>query len=166
MHPLLADALGDRLRERDRDAWTAAHIRASHAAERRRDLDSAVHHAKTVGDDQRLAVLTCSHAAQQLGSGRWAVMERWLARVNEERLRAECGLALGAAWVASHSGNMARMSRLALAAAERAENEEPEFALDSDLLEATIGIRGLADIEDVARRFIVRDVRRRPSRRP
>ncbi len=154
MHPLLADALGEGLRERDRDAWTAAHIRASHAAERRRDLDGAVHHAKTVGDDQRLAILTWSHAAQQLGSGRWAVMERWLARVSEERLRAECGLALGAAWVASHSGNMARMSRLALAAAERAENEEPEFALDSDLLEATIGIRGLADIEDVARRFI------------
>ncbi|MGA7687940.1 MAG: LuxR C-terminal-related transcriptional regulator [Jiangellales bacterium] len=162
MHPLLADALGQQLREGDRDAWKAAHIRASHAAERRCDLDGAVHHAKTAGDDQRLAILTWSHAAQQLGSGRWAVMERWLAGLSEDRLRAKCGLALGAAWVASHSGNMARMSRLALAAAERSETEEPGFALDSALLEATIGIRGLADIEDAARRFVDRKPRDDP----
>lgn len=154
MHPLLADALSEQMRESNRDVWKAAHARASHAAERRRDLDGAVYHAKTAGDDRRLATFIWSRAPALLASGKWAVMERWLAGLDEERLKAECGLALGAAWVASHSGNMTRMDRLALAAAERADTEEPGFALDSDLLEATIGIRGLASIEDAARRFI------------
>lgn len=154
MHPLLAEALGAQLHESDPAAWLAAHTAASLAEERRGDLDAAVHHAKAAGELDRLADLIWSGAPQLLGSGRWAVLQRWLAGLDDDTLTRRRGLALSGAWLASHVGDMARMNRLALAAAEPAAEQDPELAYDAGLLDATIGARGLAATEAGARAFV------------
>ena len=154
MNPLLADALTETLREHDPAAWRAAHVAASRVDARRGDYDGAVHHAKLGSDDARLAELVWSRAPFLLAGGQYTVLQRWLDGLDEDRLREHCGLALSAAWVASHAGDMPRMSRLALAAAERAEHGDLGFCLDADLLAATIGAKGLVHMEAAARAFI------------
>jgi LuxR family maltose regulon positive regulatory protein len=154
MHPLLGDFLAEELREEDPSAWSAAHVAASGVGERRGDLNGAVHHAKLARDDERLAELVWSHTGELLGSGQWAVLRRWLDGIEDDRLRGRCGLALSAAWVASHAGDMVRMSRFALAASEVARHENRDFLLDADLLAATIGADGLGQIERATRAFI------------
>jgi LuxR family maltose regulon positive regulatory protein len=154
MHPLLAEAMSEQLREGDADAWRTAHVVASRTEERRGDLDGAVHHAKLAGDDERLAELVWSQTGILLASGQWTVLQRWLAGLDEARLKRRCGLALSAAWLASHAGDMPRMRRLALAASERSIDEDPTFVLDVGLLAATIGTSGLGSIEAAARAFI------------
>lgn len=153
MNPLLADVMTEMLREHDSAAWRAAHVAASRVDARRSDDDGAVHHAKLGVDDARLAELVWSRAPFLLAGGQYTVLQRWLDGLDEDRLREHCGLALSAAWVASHAGDMPRMSRLALAAEERAEHD-PEFCLDADLLAATIGANGLVHMEAAARAFI------------
>ncbi len=154
MHPLLAEGLSERLHERHPQAWGAAHSAASRAAEHRGDLDGAVHHAKTAGDEDRIAHLVWSRAPFLLGSGQWAVLKRWLDGLDDERLVSSCGLALSAAWLASHVGDMARMNRFSLAATEAAAHQDPTCVLDADLLTATIGAHGLDHMETAARAFI------------
>ncbi len=153
MHPLLAEALTEQLRE-DPGAWHSAHAAASRADERQGFLDGAVHHAKLAGDDDRLASLIWSRAPFMLASGRWAVLARWLEGVEDDRLAARCRLALSAAWTASHAGDMVRMHRFALAASERAAHGDRDCVLDADLLLATIGAHGLDHVEASARAFI------------
>jgi LuxR family transcriptional regulator, maltose regulon positive regulatory protein len=154
LHPLLAQFLNEDLRERDRGDWQAAHRRASLVREQRRDLDSAVHHAKLSGDDDRLGELIWSHTAEMLGYGRWAVVQRWLGGLSEHRVGGHCGLALGAAWAAIQAGDVLRASHLALDAWQRAADVERSYLPDVELLEATIGASGLDGIESSARSFI------------
>lgn len=153
LHPLLAEALNERLRGSIVD-WRSSHAAASRADERRGDLDSAAHHAKLAGDDDHLADLIWSHAPYLLASGQWPVLARWLAGIDDDRLAARCRLALSAAWTASHAGDMSRMSRFALAASERALHDDSDCILDADLLAATIGADGLGNVEASARAFI------------
>lgn len=153
MHPLLAEALSDRLRERP-DTWRGAHAAASRVDERRGYLDGAVYHAKLAGDDDSLADLIWSRAPYLLASGQWAVLARWLTGIDDDRLAARCRLALTAAWTASHAGDMARMNRFGLSATERALHGDPDCVLDADLLAATIGADGLGSVEASARAFI------------
>jgi LuxR family maltose regulon positive regulatory protein len=153
MHPLLAEALREQLRENP-EAWHAAHAAASRADERRGFLDGAVHHAKLAGDDDRVAGLVWSRCPYLLATGQSAVLARWLAGIDDDRLAARCRLALSAAWTASHTGDMVRMQRFALAATERAANDDRECVLDADLLDATIGANGLDHVEASARAFI------------
>jgi LuxR family maltose regulon positive regulatory protein len=154
MHPLLSEALERQLREVDPVAWRSAHASASLAEARRGNYDSAVHHAKAAHDDRRLSDLVWSRAPTLLASGRFAVLDRWLAGLDDSRVGQHCGLALSAAWLASHQGDMARLNRMALVVAQRAAHEDPGFVLDSDLLAATIGAGGLDRIEVSARAFI------------
>ncbi len=153
MHRLLAQFLGDDLRERDPAGWRAAHRAASLVEERRGDLDGAVLHAKLAGDDDRLGDLVWPHVVAELGHGRRAVVARWLAGLDEERLRGSCGLALSAAWAAIQSGDGTTANRLALAASEAADRNAA-LRPHADLLRATIGGDGLEGVEAVARSFL------------
>ena len=154
MHPLLSEFLGAELNERDPESWRAAHANASAVCEQRNDLDGAVHHAKQSGDDERLSDLIWSHTGGPLGAGQAAVLERWLDGIDEQRLRGHCGLALSAAWAASHMGDMARMSRLALAAEELSSDHDASHRADAALLRATIGADGITQICSASREFI------------
>jgi LuxR family maltose regulon positive regulatory protein len=154
IHPLLVDFLERELRTTDPQGWAEAHRVASEVEEARGDLDSAVHHAKQAGDDDRLADLVWGHTAVELGRGRRAVVSRWLSGLSEDRLGARGGLALAAAWEATESGDMARVGRLALAAAGLVEEGTTPDGLDLGLLEATIGADGLAAIETLTSAFI------------
>lgn len=161
MHPLLADVLSAQLHESDPAAWRGAHAAASHTLERRGDLDGAVHHAKRAGDDALLAQIVWGNAPALLGKGRWTDLRRWLEGVDEDRLRQHACLALSSAWEASHEGDIPRMSRLALAAAQTAVVEDSTCVLDAELLDAAIGAGGLAQVEAATRAFI--DGRRRDN---
>jgi LuxR family maltose regulon positive regulatory protein len=154
MHPLLARFLSDDLHERDPQEWRAAHDAAGRVEERRGDADGAVYHAKLAADDDRLSALIWSHTSEQLGFGQWAIVQRWLAGLDADRVRQHCGLALSAAWVALHSGQIPTMGRLALEASERSAHGEPRYRPDVDLLKATIGAGGLEDIGSATRSFI------------
>lgn len=154
MHALLSESLEQQLHEEDPKAWREAHAAASRAEADRGNDDGAVHHAKVARDDSRLSELIWSRAALLLASGRFAVLSRWLEGIDDERIGQHCGLAMSAAWLASHQGDMARMTRMSLIATERAAREDPGCALDADLLAATIGTDGLDQIEAAARAFI------------
>ena len=154
MHPLLAQLLGDDLRERDPEAWREAHRAASLVEEQRGDVDGAVHHAKLARDDERLADLVWSHTAEQLGHGRWAVVQRWLGGLDGGRVNAHCRLALSAAHVAIQAGDSTAANRLVLEASRRADDGDSSCRPHVDLLEATIGAGGLERIEAATRGFI------------
>lgn len=154
VHPLLARFLSRELRETDAPRWRAAHSVASVVAEQRGDLDGAVHHAKLSADDALLGRLIWGNAGNVLGKGQWAVVNRWLSGLDEQRLRRDCRLSLSAAWVASHRGDMARMSRLALAAGDRAQEAGPHCSAHVGLLRASIGSEGMGQIETASREFI------------
>lgn len=154
MHPLLASFLDEEMRTQEPAGWHASHAAASVARERTGDLDAAVHHARLADDDHRLATLVWKNAARLLGNGQVAVLKRWIDGIDEDRLLAQCQLALAAAWVAAHDGDMARMARLALGAHATAAQLEPTMTLDADLLAAVIGVGGLEDIEQTSRAYI------------
>ena len=154
MHPLLADALSEDLHDQDPQAWREAHAAASSVAEQRGDHAGSVHHARLAGDEARLARLIWSRAPHLLGSGQYAVLQRWLDGVADDVLSSHCGLALSSAWLASHVGDMARMNRLSLAATATASQDGQSCRLDADLLDATIGAHGLVQMESAASAFI------------
>ncbi len=154
MLPPLSEFLSRELHERDPGRWRTGHASASAIAERRGDLDLAVQHARLSGDDELLGRLIWTHAGARLGEGRWDVLRRWLDGIDEERLGADGGLALSGAWLACHVGDMERMSRLALAAAEGAGEADAVRAQDVAMLTATIGAEGLAQVEAASRECI------------
>lgn len=155
MHPLLADVLSGLLQEHDPARWRAANAAASNVLERRDDFDGAVHHAKLAGDGELLSRLVWTRAVVLLGYGQYARLERWTGDLDEQLLARHCGLALAAAWGASHAGDMPRMSRMALAAVEKAKtDEDPTLVLDADLLVAAIGAEGVGQIVSASRAFI------------
>lgn len=153
MHPLLAEVLTEQLREEDPAAWRQAHEAASSVDERRGDLDGAVHHAKLAGDDARLGDLVWSHAWTLLGRGQAATLERWLDGLDEGLLMKRGGLALSAAWAATHLGNAGVVSRLVLLAQDSA-GADSAYALDASLLGAAMGAKSLGQIEAASRAFI------------
>jgi LuxR family maltose regulon positive regulatory protein len=154
LHPLLASFLSDELHATDPALWSRSHIRAAAVAERRGDLDLAVFHLRSAQDDAWLAALVWEHAAHLLGNGRFATLRRWLEGVDDSRLAAQPRLALTAAWVASHEGDMVRMERLTLAARHAARRVDADVLVDIGLLEATIGLDGIEAIRSHARRFV------------
>jgi LuxR family maltose regulon positive regulatory protein len=154
LHPLLASFLDDELRATDPAAWRAAHVAAADVAGRRGDLDLAVFHLRAAEDDARLAALVRAHSAVVLATGETATLYRWLDGLSEARLAAQPRLAVSAAWVASHEGDMVRMERLRLLAGTGGADRDPAAALDLGLLDATVGADGLEAMRGEARRFL------------
>ena len=154
MHALLAEFLSDEFRATDPSGWRSVHGMASVLREQRGDIDAAAHHAKLAGDDQRLGELLWSHAGPVLARSRAAVLRRWLAGVSDERITGVCELALCAAWLASHEGDLIRMERLTIAAAAACERQGGIRAVDVGLLRATIGADGIDQIRSAAQAFI------------
>jgi LuxR family maltose regulon positive regulatory protein len=154
LHPLLASFLDDALRATEPAVWSQAHVSAAAVAQRQGDLDLAVYHLRSAEDDARLAALVWAHSGHLLANGRSATLRRWLEGVDDARLVAHPRLALTAAWVASHEGDMLRMERLLLAARHAARRSDGDVLLDVELLEATVGLEGLEAIRSASRRFI------------
>jgi LuxR family maltose regulon positive regulatory protein len=154
VHPLLASFLDDELHATEPAVWRGAHVSAAAVAERRGDLDLAVYHLQSAQDDARLATLVWDHSAHLLANGRSATLRRWLEGIDDARLAAQPRLALTAAWVASHEGDMIRMERLLLSARHAARRTGGDVLLDVELLEATVGVDGLEAIRSASRRFI------------
>lgn len=154
MHALLAEFLSDELHATDPVAWRAAHAAACVLREEEGDLDAAAHHAKLAGDDQLLGALLWRHAAQALASAQAAVLRRWLVGVPDDRIARVCELALCAAWLASHEGDMVRLEHMAVVAEAQSAREGSARGRHVGLLKATIGAEGLEQIESAAVDFI------------
>ncbi len=147
MHPLLATFLTSELQARSSSEWHAVHAAASRVLEEAGDLNSAVHHAKLAADDERLGRLIWSHAGELLGSGRMAVVRRWLADLGSDRLGSTAGLALAAAQVAQLTGDMAMMRHYQVAAAAACRDSGVEdLRADLLVLSALVGADGLAQM--------------------
>lgn len=147
MHPLLATFLTSELQARSSSEWHAVHAAASRALEQAGDLNSAVHHAKLAADDERLGRLIWSHTGELLGSGRMAVVRRWLADLGSDRLGATASLALAAAQVAQLTGDMAMMSHYQVAAAAAGRDSgADDLRADLLVLSALVGADGLAQM--------------------
>lgn len=158
LHPLLAAFLAEELRATDLDGWRGSHVAAARAAEWAGDLDTAVFHLRAADEDEALGQVVWENGWVFLGRAQAAVLHRWLEGIDDARLARVPRLALAAAWVASHEGDMARMERMRLAAHAGAAEHDPDFLLEVGLLDATIGGEGIDAIERLARRFVdVRD---------
>ena len=144
MQPLLAAFLTSELQARSSSEWHAVHAAASRAREEAGDLNSAVHPAKLAADDERLGRLIWSHAGELLGSGRMAVVRRWLADLGSDRLGSHASLAFAAAQVAQLTGDIAMMRhyKVAAAAACRDSGDE-DLRADLLVLSALVGADGL-----------------------
>lgn len=154
MHALLAEFLSDELRATDPAAWRAAHAAARDLRERAGDLDAAAHHAKLAGDDRALGALLWRHSGHVLASAQAAVLRRWLEGVSDDRVSQVPELALCAAWLASHEGDMTRMELMAVTAEALCARQGGARSTDVALLTATIGADGLEQVESAAVGFI------------
>lgn len=143
MHPLLAAFLSEELRAGDPGAWRWAHLAAADAGGEQGDLDVAVFHLRAAGDDAVLAGVVWQHAGALLASGRTTELRRWLEGLDDVRLARSPRLALAAAWVGAHEGDMLRLEQMRSAARATATAADPDFVLDVGLLDATIGTEGI-----------------------
>jgi LuxR family maltose regulon positive regulatory protein len=154
LHPLLAAFLAEELRAADPGGWRGAHRAAARVAERAGDLDAAVFHLRAAADDAALGEVVWENGGVLLGRAEAAVLHRWLEGIDDARLERVPRLALAAAWVASHKGDMVRMERMRLAAHASAAARDPDFLLEVSLLDATVGAAGIEAIAQVAGRFL------------
>lgn len=123
LHNLYADFLRAELLARSPDEFHVAHEAASRWFEAQGHDDAAVAHARLAGDDQRLGELVWARAPHLLASGRVGVLRRWLDGLDERRITSTCALAITAAYVASHVGDIPAMTRYVLAAESRCSDD-------------------------------------------
>lgn len=154
LHPLFAAFLDEELRASDPDGWQEAHRKAAAAAAHLGDLDSAVFHLRAAQDDEALGQVVWANAGLLLGRGQATTLRRWLDGLDEARLARVPELALTAAWVASHEGDMAAMNRLRHAAHACAAQVRPDFQLEIGLLDATVGADGLEAVAAAAQAYL------------
>jgi LuxR family transcriptional regulator, maltose regulon positive regulatory protein len=88
-----------------------------------------------------------------IGTGRMAVLTRWLSDVDDDRLTGDGGLALVSGWLAAQSGDEQAMDRYVLAA-EACAARQPRYAGDVKLLKATIAADGLDVMRSLAEKYI------------
>ena len=151
LHHLLADFLNDELRATSIADWHQAHAAASRSLEDAADLDGAIDHARLAADDDRLAQLVWEHAPVLIGSGRSVVVRRWLESIETERIHQSPRLAVVAAWVAQHAGDVASMAHFH-AVAERVCEQRgcDDLRPHVDLLGASLARDGVAEMERTA----------------
>ena len=154
LHPLFAAFLDEELHATDPEGWRAAHASAAAAAARLGDLDSAVFHLREAEDDQALGTMIWEHSGPLLGRGQSGTLRRWLDGLDDARLSQVPELALTAAWVASHEGDMVAMDRLRWAAHACAARTRPDFRLEIGLLDATVGADGLEALGSQAQAYL------------
>jgi LuxR family maltose regulon positive regulatory protein len=145
LHQLLADHLRESLSRLDPAELAACHARASRWFLEQGDLDAAVEHAAAAGDDDWFAALVWTHAGVLLGRGQLPRVRAWLALVDEPRVERSCPLALTAAHVASHEGDIKRFHRLLVIAeglCRRAGRDAPHRT-DVVMLQALAGREGI-----------------------
>ncbi len=124
LHQMFSDFLRSELRARSTERFHAAHRAAAEWYADAGELEPAVAHARQCADDRFLGDLVWEHSGLLLGSGKYSVVQRLIDGIPEERLEAQCGLALTAAWTASHVGDAERISHYAAAVSRRVAHED------------------------------------------
>ena len=87
MHAVLSRWLSSRLQSLDRERWRQIHIAASRWWARQHDVDLAIEHAATAGEMGLLEDLVKVHSANFVARGMHPTVDRWLARVEDARIR-------------------------------------------------------------------------------
>jgi LuxR family transcriptional regulator, maltose regulon positive regulatory protein len=121
-HHLFGELLTSRLGRRDPARLQVLHRRASEVLEARDDLDQAICHAISAGDDERAAGLVQQQAVTLVFAGRPGVLARRLALLDAATATADGAVAM--AWAALADGDIARI-RAALAGALEIEHDGP-----------------------------------------
>lgn len=100
LHPLLRRWLSSRLRSQDRARWREIHMAATRWWERDGDIDLAIEHAMAVDDVDRCEELIAAHAGTHLARGMHPTVQRWLANLDDHRIRSSPRLRIVAAIIA------------------------------------------------------------------
>jgi LuxR family maltose regulon positive regulatory protein len=114
-HGLLADLLQRQLEDSDIDR-SELHRRAAGWFEEAGDVDSAVRHASSAGDEPHVRRLVLSSFQREYREGRLATVRRWLDIVAQTSLGWDTSMALGATLVAALVGDTGAVVRASAAA--------------------------------------------------
>ena len=152
-HHLFRDMLGGELDRLDPSIKSALHARASAWWEHHGDIGAALHHARAVGDVDRMSALIWCNAPGYLSRGRTATVTRWLEPFTPDEVATHPPLALAAAWWSLTAGDTASISHWT----SLAEHGDDEVLPDGTslrsavlLLHALSGHDGLARARDDA----------------
>ena len=149
-HPLFGQMLRAELRRLDPQHEPELHARASAWFEERGDIDSAIQHALSAGDNERSGALLWRHANSYIGHGGNHTLQDWLDHFNDDELADVPALAAVSATsrLAAGDGDQARHW---VSAATRGLARQPStgpHALDgaAQLLRAVVAENGLAQM--------------------
>ncbi len=153
MHGVLSRWLSSRLEGLDRERWRQIHIAASRWWARQDDVDLAIEHAATAGEMDLIEDLVKEHSATFVARGMYPTVERWLARVEDARIRsspelrhAETMLAIGAG-NGERARNWMRISRVEDGPLDDGlADTADEIALRTEALFATLETRPAAEL--------------------
>jgi len=147
-HHLLADFLGQRLRETQPEIISELHLRASRWYEANRMVDEAIEHALAGDDVVQAARLQCEHAEACLFNAEINKVLRWANRLPVEVRARYPRLCLYHAWALQFEYQLeAAESALALAEAQTVESQPkdpgglPRFSPASQITSQTAAIR-------------------------
>jgi LuxR family maltose regulon positive regulatory protein len=160
-HHLFGDMLSAELHRRDPGRERDLNSRASAWFEAHGDVESAIDHAHSAGDDARVTALVWALTPLYLGGGRSATVARWLSMFTTEALMASPALSVTSAWCSLTSGDVEAVDQW-LAAAERfpPDTELPDgSAVGAKVaaLSALVAKHGLTRMRDDAARALALD---------
>jgi LuxR family transcriptional regulator, maltose regulon positive regulatory protein len=121
-HHLFRDMLGGELDRLDPAIKSGLHARASTWWEAHGDIDTALDHARAVGDIDRMSALIWRNGPGYLSRGRTATVTRWLEPFSPDEVATHPPLALAAAWWSLTAGDTAGISHWT-SLAERGDGE-------------------------------------------
>jgi LuxR family maltose regulon positive regulatory protein len=156
LHQMFSDFLRSELRARSTERFHAAHRAAAEWYADAGEVEAAAAHARQCADDRFLGMLLWEQVPLLLGAGKLRVVRGLIEGISDDRLEADCGLALTAAWVAAHEGDAERLAFFATLLAHRTlqQGDANRYRFDVDILEAFMGVDGLDGMVDRASRAI------------
>lgn len=156
LHQMFADFLRHEQQAVSLDRYRACHRSAAEWFAESGHVELAVQHARQCADDRFLGQLIWQHAGLLLGTGQLSVVRRFIGGIPDDRLDADCGLALTAAWVSAHEADAERLTTHAAAVDRLLEGEEvsSRYRWDADILRSFLGKGGLSGMVACADRAI------------
>lgn len=152
-HPLLRDVLRSELRMAEPDAEFELHARASRWWEAEGDIDRAIDHAISAGDQRRAGGLVWMAVPSNVSRGKLATVANWLDRNGDAANAEDAGLALSRAAIAVTTGRGAEGDHwMALARAllesEPESERKPALLGGVLLMDAMLARDGLTTIRE------------------
>ena len=158
IHPLLRAVLCSELHRQDPNRERTLHERASMWCENAGNLDAAIAHASSAGDNDRVETLIWRATPLFAGAGRTATVEDWLTVFSHDTIAARSPLTVSQAWCRLTAGDLRGLAYWT----EIASHADPQDELPDGspvgaaarLLRAVLAQRGIHQMQlDAARAY-------------